>query len=72
MNTATSLLTITDGRACVGWIIARGKRGYESFSADERSLGVFSTQAAAVDECMKQKVVPAVNQMEERDEQPGF
>jgi hypothetical protein len=56
MTTTSPLLSIYDGRQLVGWVLARGRRGFEAFDAGERSLGVFSTQAAAVDECIKQKV----------------
>jgi hypothetical protein len=34
---------------------ARG-RGYEAFTAGERSLGVFESKDAAIDECVKMKV----------------
>jgi hypothetical protein len=55
MSKASPLVSVYDGRQLVGWIIARGKLGYESFDAREQSLGTFSTQAAAIDECIKQK-----------------
>jgi hypothetical protein len=57
MTTATPLLSVYDSKTCIGFVIARGKRGYEAFDADaERSLGIFKTQAAAIDACMKGKV----------------
>jgi hypothetical protein len=46
-NTAL-LVTIYDGHVCIGFVLARGRSGYEAFRADQRSLGLFSTQAAAI------------------------
>jgi hypothetical protein len=46
--TTTPLCSIYDGRELAGWIIARGKRGFEAFDAGERSLGTFKTQAEAI------------------------
>jgi hypothetical protein len=46
-----ALVSVYSGRTCVGFVLARGKSSYESFDADERSLGLFSQQidaAAAV------------------------
>jgi hypothetical protein len=56
MSTTTPMLSVYDGRQCVGWVLARGRRGYEAFTAGERSLGMFDTRDAAVDECVKTKV----------------
>jgi hypothetical protein len=38
---------VYDGRQCCGFIIARVKRGFEAFTRDEESLGMFRTQAEA-------------------------
>jgi hypothetical protein len=32
------------GRELVGFILARGKTGFEAFTADQKSLGIFPTQ----------------------------
>ena len=48
MSTSTPMLSVYDGQQLVGWILARGRRGYEAFTAGERSLGVFETQDEAV------------------------
>jgi hypothetical protein len=48
MTTTTPLLSISDGQVCVGFVLARGRRGYEAFDAGERSLGVFETRDAAI------------------------
>jgi hypothetical protein len=34
--------------ACRGHVLARGKLGFEAFDIDDRSLGVFPTQDAAI------------------------
>jgi len=43
-----SVVSVYDGRECVGFVFARGKTGYEAFNRDERSVGVFKTQREAV------------------------
>ena len=35
-----TLLSVYDGRDCLGFILARGKLGYEAFDRDERTLGI--------------------------------
>jgi hypothetical protein len=40
---------VYDGRECLGFILARGKLGFEAFTSDERSLGLFPTQREAAD-----------------------
>jgi hypothetical protein len=45
--------SVYDGRQLVGWVLARGRRGFEAFTAGERSLGMFKTQDAAISACMK-------------------
>jgi hypothetical protein len=43
----TPLVSVCDGRECVGFILARGKTGYEAFDRDQRSVGTFKTQHEA-------------------------
>jgi hypothetical protein len=38
---------VYDGRDCLGFILVRGKTGFEAFDRDERSLGLFPTPRAA-------------------------
>jgi hypothetical protein len=46
--TPTALISIRDGQRCVGFVIARGKLGFEGFDRDQRSIGFYpSTQDAA-------------------------
>jgi hypothetical protein len=42
------LISVYDGQSCVGFVLARGRSGFEAFRADETSLGLFPTQAAAI------------------------
>ena len=55
MSTTTPLLSIYDGRQRVGFVLTRGRRGYDAFDVGEHSLGVFETKDAAVGECIKTK-----------------
>jgi hypothetical protein len=50
---SAQMISVYNGRQLAGFVIARGRRGFESFDAGERSLGTFETQAAAVDEIMR-------------------
>jgi hypothetical protein len=48
----TPLVSVYDGRNLVGFILARGKLGFELFDHNEQSLGLFPSQreaAAALD-----------------------
>jgi hypothetical protein len=51
---APPLVSIYDGQRCVGFILARGKTGFEAFVADEQSLGLFPSQKEAVAVLMAQ------------------
>jgi hypothetical protein len=44
---AAPMVSVYDGRQCVGFILARGKSGFEAFDCDERSVGLYPTQCAA-------------------------
>jgi hypothetical protein len=41
------ILVMHDGR-CLGFLLARGPAGVEAFDHDERSLGFFANERAAV------------------------
>ena len=45
----TPLVSIYDGRECVGFVISRGKLGFEAFTADQHSLGIYPNQKGAAD-----------------------
>ena len=47
-NTSTAPLSyIYDGRACLGFVLSRGRAGFEAFDREERSLGLYPTAPAA-------------------------
>jgi hypothetical protein len=48
MDPASNILSVTDGRQSIGFLISRGKIGVEAFDADEKSIGTFpNVQVAA-------------------------
>ena len=55
-NTPTAPMSyIYDGRACLGFVLARGKLGFEALDREEHSLGIFPTQRAAAAAIMEIK-----------------
>jgi hypothetical protein len=46
----TPLCTVYERGRVVGFVLDRGVAGFESFDADERSLGLFETRHSAVRE----------------------
>ena len=48
MKTTTAPLSyIYDGRACLGFVLSRGRAGFEAFDREERSLGLHPSAPAA-------------------------
>jgi hypothetical protein len=47
MNTTSALTYVTDGREAIGFVLKRGRSGFEGFDRQERSLGLFKTAAQA-------------------------
>jgi hypothetical protein len=50
---STPIVSVYDGRKRVGFILARGKLGFEAFDRNERSVGMYPTKqeaARALDE----------------------
>jgi hypothetical protein len=48
MSSAPSPLSyVYDGRVCRGFVISRGKLGFEAFDREQRSLGLFKTAPEA-------------------------
>jgi hypothetical protein len=47
------IATVYSGQVCIGFILARGPAGFEAFSADEKSLGLFPTQRDAAAAIMR-------------------
>ena len=40
---------VADGGKCVGFVLRRGRTGYEAFDADEKSLGLFASESDAAE-----------------------
>jgi hypothetical protein len=53
-SAAVPLVSIYDSQRCLGFILARGKTGFEVFTANEQSLGLFQSQKGAVAALMAQ------------------
>ena len=43
----SSVMSVYDGRCCIGFIIAHGRTSYESFDADQHSVGLFNDERDA-------------------------
>ena len=43
----TPLVSIYDGRECLGHVLSRGPKGFEAFDRDDQSVGIFETQRQA-------------------------
>jgi hypothetical protein len=46
-SATTPMVSVYDGRACLGFILARGRSGFEAFDREERSLGLYPAAPAA-------------------------
>jgi hypothetical protein len=44
----TGLLAVYAGQQCIGFLMRRGKAGVEAFDVEDRSLGLFPDQRAAI------------------------
>jgi len=44
------MLSVYDGRECIGFILRRGDGGAEAFTADDRSVGLFEDDQDAARE----------------------
>jgi hypothetical protein len=52
------MLSVYHGQRCVGFILPRGKLGFEAFDTDERSLGLYATQKLTADALSDGKGAP--------------
>ena len=50
---AAPITSVYAGQVCLGFILDRGSAGFEAFSADEKSLGLFPTQREAAAAIMR-------------------
>jgi hypothetical protein len=44
---SSPLAYVYDGRECLGFVLSRGRAGFEAFDNEQRSLGIYSTQREA-------------------------
>jgi hypothetical protein len=44
---SAALSYVMDGRECIGFVLARGRLGFEALDREEQSLGLFPSQQAA-------------------------
>jgi hypothetical protein len=47
MTVVSPMQYVFDGRECLGFILRRGKLGFEALDRDEQSLGLFPSQRDA-------------------------
>jgi hypothetical protein len=45
----TALQAVYSRQRCIGFLLSRGKLGFEAFGANEKSLGIFPNEKAAAD-----------------------
>jgi hypothetical protein len=50
----TGMLSVYDGRQCIGFVLPRGRQGFEAARADDQSLGIFPDKRDAVARLMKE------------------
>jgi len=48
-NPAPKLVSVYSGQTLLGFVLSRGRDGFESFDAKERSIGVFPDMQQAAD-----------------------
>jgi hypothetical protein len=53
--TTPTMVSVFDGRELAGFILSRGKLGYEALNRDEKSLGLFASQKEAPTAVMETK-----------------
>jgi hypothetical protein len=47
-SSTSALLSVYDGRHCAGFVLPRGKVGFEAFDHNDRSRGLYPAQQLAV------------------------
>jgi hypothetical protein len=47
MNDTTPMMSVYSGRACIGFILACGREGFEALDAEGRGIGKFVTTKEA-------------------------
>ena len=51
------MVSVCDGRDCIGWVFNRGRAGFEAFDRDQKSLGIFRTQREAATAIMREAAI---------------
>ena len=46
-KTITPMVSVYDGRQCLGHVLGRGPKGFEAFDRDDKSVGLFPTAKQA-------------------------
>ena len=59
MTITSPLSYVYDGTRCLGFILKRGKLGFEAIDREEASLGIFKTQTAATNAIFSHEKSPA-------------
>ena len=49
MTSPNPLVPVLIKETCIGCLLARGCAGFEAFNADDKSLGLFASAAAAIE-----------------------
>lgn len=57
-NFIMQAVAVYDGSRCIGFVMPRGRQGYEAFDIDTRPIGRFQTQAAAADAVARRAGAP--------------
>ena len=48
-RSVSAILTVYVGQRCLGWTMHRSSTGWQAYDAEQRSLGSFESQRAAID-----------------------
>jgi hypothetical protein len=43
-----TMLSVTDGTTCIGFVLSRGRDGFEAFNRNGKTIGKFKTQQDAM------------------------
>jgi len=55
MTVVSPMVYVYDGRDCLGFILSRGKCGFEAMDRSEQSLGLYPSRQAAADALTKER-----------------
>ena len=55
--TSSPMVSVCDGRDCIGWVFNRGRAGFEAFDRDQKLLGIFRTQREAATAIMREAAI---------------